>query len=434
MPVIGRDFHHARLTLISATPTTKLIMEFGLYTLAQQPLPSSGAPSPTTILYVTLLFIFLTAVVTTVVTKWSRDKCLKFLHGYHITLERTRGQTSWGRLRVFSSGIEIVYDSPYVDALGRKKTSYLIYQQELEQQVLSIVRYHGELDEPSGRDRRSQVHRTFNPGPLRRGWRGVRNFVNTLRDAFNNAIGAVVGQYQRMNPASAVLGAQAGSVTNIGQTLLGKFANAYEPLLEQYIGQPVILDVGDPLNPNNATVQYTGYLADYTQSFIAIFNVEHAKLQEIVLELPDIERGDALPPIPPPPPPGGTPIMLPPPITAQQGLNVRIDGLRMKVHNSRLEPVVVRRLERDGFEPIEFGAVIPSNGFLDLPARDARGAKLLLEIIQCLDIVAPRKFATVRHAGQQLERSGFVDELHLDQLPLVPKILRRSDDTETVDA
>ena len=74
--------------------------------------------------------------------------------------------------------------------------------------------------------------------------RGFRNFVNTLRDAFNAAIGAVVGQYQRMNPGSMIVGTQGQSVTQIGQTLLGKFAaNAYEPLLEQYIGQPVILDV-----------------------------------------------------------------------------------------------------------------------------------------------------------------------------------------------
>src|SRR5205823_1009987 len=148
------------------------------------------------------------------------------------------------------------------------------------------------------------------------------------------------------------------------------------------------LDVADPLNPNNATVQYTGYLADYTQNFIAIFNVEHPRMQEIVLELPDIERGEALPPIPPPPPPGGTPIMLPPPITAQQGLNVRIDGLRMKIQNTRNEAIVIRRLEREGFEPIEFGTVVPGNAFLDLPARDARGAKLFIDVIQSLDVVA----------------------------------------------
>ena len=94
-------------------------------------------------------------------------------------------------------------------------------------------------------------------------------------------------------------------MTAIGQTLLGQFANAYEPLLEQYLGQPVILDVADPLNPNNATVEFPGYLADYTQQFIAIFNVEHQTAEELALTLPDVEFGEHLPPLPPPPPPGG---------------------------------------------------------------------------------------------------------------------------------
>src|SRR5687768_1079060 len=112
------------------------------------------------VFYLTLLFIFVTAVVTTVVTKWAKDKCLKFFHGYHVTLERNRGQTIWGALKVFSSGVEIVHDHPYVDHRGRRKTSYMIYQQELEQQLLSILRYHDELDERSRRERKKQIHRT----------------------------------------------------------------------------------------------------------------------------------------------------------------------------------------------------------------------------------------------------------------------------------
>src|SRR3954449_11748470 len=110
--------------------------------IAQPAAPA--APNPSTILYVTLLFIFLTAIITTVATKWARDKCLKFFNGYHVSIERSRGQMIWGKFRVFSSGVEVVYDHPFIDARGRKKTSYLIYQQELEQQMLSILRYHDE--------------------------------------------------------------------------------------------------------------------------------------------------------------------------------------------------------------------------------------------------------------------------------------------------
>jgi hypothetical protein len=394
--------------------------------LLSQAAPAQSASGASTIFYVTILFIFLTAIITAVVTKWARDKCLKLFHHYHVTLERLRGQTSWGKLRVFSTGVEIVYDHPYVDHRGRRKTSYLIYQQELDLQLLCVLRYHDELDEDQQKRRLQQVKKTFNPGPVRRFGRAVRNVVNTLRDAFNAAIGAVVGQYQRMNPGSMIAGSQSQSVTQIGQTLLGRFANAYEPLLEQYIGRSVILDVADPINPNNATVQYAGYLADYTQQFIALFNVEHKAEQEVLVTLPDQEGGDPLPPLPGPPPPGAPAPVLPPPLTVEHELAIRVDGARVKIMNTRYEPVVVRRLEREGFEPHEMGMVIPPNGTLDLPARDARGGKLFVEVVRCLDVVAPRKYATVRHAGELSERRGIVDELHLARLPLVPIILGKN--------
>jgi hypothetical protein len=390
------------------------------------PLAQVTGANASSIFLFTVLFIFVTAVITTVLTKWSRDKCLKFFHHYHVTFERNRGQTTWGRLRVFSSGIELVYDHPYIDSRGQKKTSYMIYQQEMEQQMLSLLRYHDELEEDAQQRRQKQAHKTFNPGRLKRGWRGVRNLVNTLRDAFNAAFGAVVGQYQRMNPASAIATTQAGSVTTIGQTLISKFANAFEPLLEQYIGQPVILDVADPLNPNNATVQYAGYLADYTMSYIAIFNVEHQSGDGVWVSLPDLERGDPLPPLPVPPPPFVALPALPPPMKSEHNLAIRMDGRRIKIMNESSEPVVVRRLEREGFEPLELGMVIPSNGTLDLPARDARGGKLFVEAVRCLDVIAPRKYATIRHAGQLVDRPGIMEQLEhgLDRLPLVPKLFR----------
>src|SRR5207244_3291618 len=100
--------------------------------------------------------------------------------------------------------------------------------------------------------------------------------------------------------------------------------------------------------------------------------------------------------------------ILPPPMKVEQDLAIRIDGLRMKIQNLRHEPVVVRRLVREGFEPLEFGMTIPSMATLDLPARDARSGKLIVEFARCLDVIAPRKFATVRHAGELVERRGLV--------------------------
>ena len=397
------------------------------FSLAQAPPPPpvSSGPDAATVFYVTLLFIFLTAIITTVVTKWSRDKCLKLFHGFHVTLERNRGQTTWGNVKVFPTGVEITYDHPYVDARGLKKTSYMLYAQDFDMQLLSLFRYHHELNDEQKKKRTAQIRATFNPGPLKRMWRSVRNFVNTLRDAFNAAIGTIVQQYQRVMPTSAVA-TQSGQVTQIGQTLLGKFAgNAYEPLLEQYIGHPVIIDCVDPINPNNAIVEYTGYLVDYTAQFLAIFNVEHSKGEQYAVTMPDVEQGPPLPPLPSPPPPGVPLPPLPPPERVEHDIAIRIDGLRIKVQNTRRDPVILLRLEREGFEPVNFGNVIAPMATFDLPARDARGGKLIVECVRMLDIVTPRKFATIRHAGELVERRGFVDELHLREVPLVPKLLKR---------
>jgi hypothetical protein len=381
--------------------------------------------SAATLFYLTLVLIFLGAIITTVLTKWTRDKCLKFFDHYHVTMERSRGQTVFGTAKIFSSGIEIVFDHPFVDPRGRKKTSYMLYGPEMDGQLLCLLRYHQELDEPQQKLRLKQVHATFNPGFLRRLWRSFRNFINTLRDAFNAAIGAVVTQYQRVNPAAgSILASQGAQVTQIGQTLLGRFANSYEPLLEQYIGQPVIMDVADPLNPNNATVEYTGYLADYTQNFIALFNVEHKCSETVELAMPEQDRGETLPPLPPAPPPGAPPIALPEPLKVEHDLAVRLDGLRFKVMNVCKDPVVIRHLEREGFEPVEFGMVLPPSATLDLPARDAKGGKLVVDVVRTVDIVASRKFATIRHAGELVDRPTLFNEFSIQQLPLVPKLMK----------
>jgi hypothetical protein len=405
-----------------------------LFFLAQVPSPPapSGGPSASDIFYLTLIGIFLTGIVTTLVTKWARDKCLKFFNKNHVAVERLRGQTIWGTLKVFSSGIEVVYDHAFPDHRGRKKTSFLIYQQELEQQVLSIFRYAGALNEQESRERQRQIHRTFNPGPIHRLQRSIRNLVNTLRDAFGAAIGAVVGQYQKVNPAGAVLASQGTQVTQMSQTLLGRFANAYEPLLEQYIGQPVILEVADPINPNHHNTEYTGYLADYTQQFIAVFSVAHEVVETHMVTLPHMEQGEPLPPLPLPPAPGTPRIELPPPLKVEHCMAMRIDGRKMLLQNTNYRPIVLRKFEREGFEPYAMGLTLAPNASVEMPAHQARGAKITFEVVKQIDIVAPRKYATVRHAGELVERRGWADELQLDQLPLVPMWLgntKNSDET-----
>ena len=116
-----------------------------------------------------------------------------------------RGQTIWGRLKVFSSGIEIVYDHPYVDHRGRKKTSFMIYGPELDGQMLSMLRYHDELPEAAREKRLRQVHRTFNPGPFKRVWRRGAELRQHAARRVQRGNWPVVGQYQKLNPPARAL-------------------------------------------------------------------------------------------------------------------------------------------------------------------------------------------------------------------------------------
>ncbi|HWB54693.1 MAG TPA: hypothetical protein VG722_10890, partial [Tepidisphaeraceae bacterium] len=134
---------------------------------------------------------------------------------------------------------------------------------------------------------------------------------------------------------------------------------------------------------------------------------------------------------PEPPPAGTPPIPAPPPaqIKQEHKLSVMLDGSKFKIRNLGPEPLVIRQLVRQGFEPVNFGSVLPAGGILDLHVRDARGGTLVIERIGCMDVVAPRKFAIVRHAGQLLPRPTLVDEFSIPQLPLVPK--RQNNHTKT---
>jgi hypothetical protein len=359
--------------------------------LAQTPPPApslnTGA-NAATVFYVTLLIIFLTAIVTTVATKWARDKCLKYFHGFHVTLERSARPDHLGtgqdlrdrrrdclrpsvhrRARIEENQLHAV--RPGLRAAIARALSL---SPRARRSAAETARCADSIDVQSGPAQadvakraqlRQHAARCVQRGD-RRGRVAVPARQSIQRGAFT----------------------QGGNVTQIGQTLLGKFAgNAYEPLLEQYIGRPVIVDCVDPINPNNAIVEYTGYLVDYSAQFLAVFNVKHSKGETVTVQLPDVEQGAPLPPLPSPPPPGVPLPPLPPPERIEHEIAVRIDGLRLKVQNTRHDPVIVLRLERDGYEPVEFGNVIPPMATFDLPARDARGGRLIVECVRMMDFV-----------------------------------------------
>lgn len=328
-------------------------------------------------LALTLLFIFLVAIVGVIFQLRRKDKCLKLFAGHHASYLTTAGRAIWGDLIVYSQGLELTFDAPHTTSLGLTKSSALIYDAELGA-CLALCRLEDALTDEEKRKRDRQIRRSFRPGLLRRMLRSVRNVLNTLRDAFSKAINAIIGAMSRMRPESAVLASQQTQVNEIGQTLLGAAGNAYEPMLEAHIGKPVVLKVASPNEPTNQPFELPGYLVDYTDRFIAVFNVTHEPIERIELELTES--------------------------TERPGVTVTLNENDALVRCTGPEPIVVVQTSTAG-QTRELALPLLPGCTVALPRAHDGPVKLTLQRTRHLDVVCPRALATV-HFGADTTMPG----------------------------
>jgi len=116
------------------------------------------------------------------------------MHNHHVTYLAPNAPAVWGDMFVYSQGVRIAFDSPFLDSRSLSKSGFLIYE---------------------------------------------------------------------------------GKISEIGSSVLDVMANAYEPLLERHIGKPVILEIRYPEGAPLTSSEFPGYLADYNEKFIALFNLDH---------------------------------------------------------------------------------------------------------------------------------------------------------------
>ena len=317
-----------------------------------------------------ILFIFLTSIVTVVVRQRRRDKCLRLMHDYHVSYTDLAGRVVFGDLIVYSKGLELVFDAPYRTRRGIVKTSEMIYEKDLEN-CLAVCRNVGSLSAEEKKMRRVQIKRSFSPGLFRRGTRVLRNLVNTLRDAFSKAISTLIGQVSKRFAGPSLAGQQP-AVDQIGQTLLGAAANAYEPILEKHIGQPVVLQLVCPGTPDPVVIDLPGYLADYTEKYVAVFNVEHEPISDETLDLTES--------------------------TERPGYTVNIHDGRATITCTGPELLVVKSL-RTRSRYAEPQVVLVRGSSIDFGLDGGDKITLRLERTRRADIVCPRARAAVLFGG-----------------------------------
>lgn len=319
-----------------------------------------------------LTVVFLVALVGAFVAARKRDRCLKKFRKHHVTLEEQSGRRIWGRLKVFSKGLELEYESPLDQPA---KNSFLIYETELAK-ILSIHRFADRLDAGGHRRRGRQARKLADPPLATRLTRWARNVVNTFRDAIVSAMGMSVQQAAKASP-NPVLTAQGGQVNAIGSLLVGETANAYEPMIEQHIGRPVILEVVNPADPDKRVTEYHGYLGEYSAQFILLVTVRDRFHETVPL--------------------GGGGTFL------EGALEVRADGNTVRVENgSAVETVVEGIRAGDICHDTDTRIGPGETGEIAVPAEVARaeGAACALSWQREFDLIVPRSVGVIRHASE----------------------------------
>jgi hypothetical protein len=330
-----------------------------------------------------LLVILFSSLVGFYVKARARDRCLRDFDGFQATVEAVDGKVAWGTLRVYSSGIELLYSSTHQDREGHAENSYILYANELTN-LEGIYRFHDHQSAKNGRRRARDIRRTYQPSLLRRAARSLRNLYSAFRDAIVQTLNAILGYRAAQSPESALLSRHKELTASGAQLIGGAIGSAYEPILEHYIGQYVVLDI----LVKEGVEEEHGILKEYSAQYIELLSVK----LEIPLRV--YLRGR--------------------PSSTSGPVRVERVGDAMRVTNGLERTVLVGAVcQGERSRPVD--AVVAPGESVDVELveaeREATDVPIELRLsVRCLaDLIVPRSIAVIRHAGKR-------DDLTLEAL------------------
>jgi len=264
-------------------------------------------------LTITVLAIILSTLIAGFVKRNAKDKCIKDFRNNNITLLTTENKFVTGRMIVEGTGLEFVFtneqigeqepdnrkqpdstcagadsnsDSKDVDktssdliadieagkGLASEKSgklySYILYKTEFAR-IAALIRYHKNLSEKDKIRRKSDIEKTYHPSRARRIKRRLMNMLKMLKDSMMEIFGVLTGHISKQNVSQKITPTEINQTTRVQKELVNTIDAAYDPLLEKYIGNLVILE----FNLNNTPVVLRGILKEYTSEFIELLDI-----------------------------------------------------------------------------------------------------------------------------------------------------------------
>jgi len=228
-----------------------------------------------------MVLLFVAATVAAIAARRKRDRCLKYFNREPVMVLMQSGKWLWGRFIAYPKAMELVFEKPEKNKSGHAKASYVLYTPEVDG-IKKILQTPPSAGTEEYKRWQKEVERIANPSLLRRFRRWIWNVFNTLRDAVSQSLGMILGTLKSKSPMGKVASAdkRAGE---IGNTLLGTVPNAYEPVLEKYLGKQVIVEMLE----NGELVEFAGLLQEYSGKYLLLRDVAYKPEVDIGIPLPD---------------------------------------------------------------------------------------------------------------------------------------------------
>lgn len=219
-----------------------------------------------------MILITSITIFSTIMATLKKDNLLKSLAGHLITIELKDGNRYRGRLRVESTGLEVVAEKANK---GNEKVSYLLLKGEMDQ-IHALIRYHDFLTDREKEERNAEVDRVYHPSIGMRLKRRFRNIINEFKRVATDAFTIVFG---RIKQELVIDKRDYGKEVEAAGMEAVTFATAatYDALIDRLIGTKVVIRIA------NKKQEYVGVLKDYTGQFIELLDVNYENAWQIVM-------------------------------------------------------------------------------------------------------------------------------------------------------
>jgi len=235
------------------------------------------------IFLLTVGFIFLGALFSNIMKWRNKERVLKDLQGFHSTIEVIGGKKIWGKMHIYTNGMELYFSREAKNKQGEPVNSYIFYDEDIDK-IRAIYRNHSELSKRNQALRKKEVESVSHPSLFSILNRKIRIFLNMFNDAIGEALNVFLSRMKGGKSGGMLLSTQSDYLKKMGTTALTAVGNTYDPILERYINHRVIVKLEDQLHKD----EFCGFLKEYSSGWLSILDCRIKQTHGIALD--DIER------------------------------------------------------------------------------------------------------------------------------------------------